>query len=111
MRPVSPLVPYVASFVIPSPQAGTNRLTVTVPTGFHVEEVIASVPADCTLDILDAGNSIFGSRPLGGGIFATSNKRIRLSAPKKIANTSLELIVECPTPSTPIAVALVGYSK
>jgi hypothetical protein len=104
--------PYVASFVIPSPQAGVNRQTVTVPNNFHVEEIIANIPADSTIDILDAGNSIFGSRPLGGGVFATSNKRIRFPVPKKVENTSLELIVECSTaPSTPISVVLVGYSK
>jgi len=109
---MKPATSYVASFVIPSPQAGVNRTTVTVPDNFHVEEVIAAVPLDSTVDILDAGNSIFGSRPLSGALFATSNKRIKFSVPKKIENTSLELVVECPTaPSTPIAVALIGYSK
>ena len=104
--------PYVASFVIPSPQAGVNRLTVTVPSAFRVKEVIANVPVDSTVDILDAGNSIFGSRPIGGGVFATANKRLRFQVPREIENTSLELVVECSSaPSTPISVVLLGFSE
>ena len=101
---------YVASFFIASPQAGTNRAVVPVPAGFQVVEVIANVPSDSTLDVLDAGNSIFGSRPLPGGIFATTaNKRLKLPVPKPTTNSNLELVVECSSaPSSPISVVLVG---
>ncbi|WP_456465542.1 hypothetical protein [Desulfurobacterium sp.] len=101
--------PYVASFQIASPVQGTNRQTVTVPKNFLVAEIIANVPSTATLDILDAGNSMFGSRPLGGGVFATSNRRIRLYEPYECKNTALELICECPeAPTSPIAVVLIG---
>ncbi|SNR83410.1 hypothetical protein [Desulfurobacterium atlanticum] len=101
--------PYIASFVIATPVQGTNRLTVTVPNGFMVAEVIANIPTSATMDILDSGNSIFGSRPLGGGIFATANRKLRLFEPYQCKNTALELICECPeAPTSPITVALIG---
>ncbi len=102
--------PYVASFYIPNPNQGTNRQTVTVPPGFKITRVIASVPADSTVDVLDSGNSVFGSRPLPGGVFGTANKKIDLPCPRLTGNTTLELVVECATaPSTPLSVALIGY--
>ena len=102
--------PYVASFYIPSPVQGTNRQTVTVPAGFKITRVIASVPADSTIDVLDSGNSVFGSRPVAGGVFSTANKRLDLPCPKLTTNSTLELVVECATaPSTPLSVALIGY--
>ncbi len=103
--------PYVASFYIPSPVQGTNRQTVTVPAGFKITRVIASVPADSTVDVLDSGNSVFGSRPLPGGVFGTANKKVDLPCPKLTTNSTLELVVECATaPSSPISVALIGYT-
>jgi len=102
--------PYVASFYIPSPVQGTNRQTVTVPAGFKITRVIASVPADSTIDVLDSGNSVFGSRPVAGGVFSTANKRLDLPCPQLTSNSTLELVVECATaPSTPLSVALIGY--
>ena len=101
--------PYIASFTITAPVQGTNRQTVTVPRDFMVAEVIAYIPTSATMDILDSGNSIFGNRPLGGGVFATSNRKIRLFEPYQCKNTALELICECPeAPTSPITVALIG---
>ncbi|TCK06358.1 hypothetical protein [Phorcysia thermohydrogeniphila] len=102
---------YAISFFILSPQRGINRQTVAVPDGFKITDVIADVPADSTLDLLDAGNSVFGPRPLGGGIFSTASKKLTLPAPKEVKNTSLELVVECNSePSKPIGVAVLGYT-
>ena len=104
--------PYIASFFLSTPQVGTNRQTVSVPPSFKITQVIANVPADSTIDVLDSGNSVFGSRPLPGGAFSTANKRINLPTPREVSNTTLELVVECSSaPTTPISVALIGYTE
>jgi len=103
--------PYVISFFIPSPTKGVNRQVVTVPDGFKITDVIANIPPDATMDLLDAGNSVFGPRPVGGGVFATSNKKLSLPVEKEVKNTSLELVVECNSePATTISVVVLGFT-
>jgi hypothetical protein len=101
--------PYVASFQI-SGNAGVNRDTCTVPNGFRIVEIIANVPADATIDIRDNGNSVLGSKPLPGGVFATANRRIRLPAPARVNNTTLELLVQL-SAEAQISVVCIGVAE
>jgi len=105
-------VPATVSFIIDTPKEGINRATSLSPKDFFVTEVIAYVPVKSALDIFDGGGSIFGSKPIGGGIFATSRRSIRFGMPKKLQNQNLELLVECQEePTYPIQVLLVGFRE
>jgi hypothetical protein len=101
--------PLVIAFFIASPSAGINRLSENIPAGYEIHEIIADVPAGSTVDILDTSTSIFGPRPVGGGTFATANKRLRFPEPYICKTNTLELQVNLPeTVNRPISVSIVG---
>ena len=101
--------PLVIAFFIASPSAGINRLSENIPAGYEIHEIIADVPVSSTVDILDTSTSIFGPRPVGGGTFATANKRLRLPEPYICKTNTLELQLNLPEGvSKPISVSVIG---
>jgi hypothetical protein len=101
--------PFVIAFFIANPQRGINRLTENIPEGYEIHEVIADIPADSTVDILDTSSSIFGPRPLGGGTFATANKKLQLPEPYLCKTNTLELQLNISEePKKPISVSVIG---
>lgn len=101
--------PLVIGFFIAAPRQGVNRVTEIVPQDFEVREIIANVPEDSTIDILDTSQSIFGPRPVGGGTFSTANRRLRFPEPYVCRTTTLELQINCNTqPTRPISVTVIG---
>lgn len=101
--------PYTANANFPNPQAGINRTVLKVPRNFEIERIIAYVPVKSTIDIRENGKSLIGQYPLGGGIFATSHRRLDFEAPWECQTTDIEVIVDCSeAPTNPIHIALCG---